>query len=113
MDSREKIVNAATAAAEGRRVVLACCDPLLPQHAVRLSELANGKRLLVVIDTAVNAYMDANARAALAAALSSVDRVVIGDRAIARQLDADFLDLSEEEAQWRESFFAHVRKKGS
>lgn len=113
MDSRKKIVVAANAAAEGRRVVLACCDPLLPQHATRFAELAGDGKLLIVIDTSVRSYMDAGARAALAAALGSVDAVVLGDRVLAAGLDANFVDLGEEEAQWRESFFAHVRKKGS
>jgi len=106
-------VDAAHAAADGRRVVLACCDPLLPQHAARFGELAGAARLLIVIDTTVPSYMDAKARTMLAAAIGSVDAVVSGDRELARKLDPDFVDLTSDEAQWRENFFAHVRKKGS
>jgi hypothetical protein len=97
----------------GGRVVLACCDPLLPQHAARFRELAQGGKLLIVIDTSVPSYMDASARAALAASLACVRTVVLGERVIAQQLHPDFVDLSAEEADWRESFFGHVRQKGS
>jgi hypothetical protein len=97
----------------GGRVVLACCDPLLPQHAARFRELAQGGKLLIVIDTSVPSYMDAAARAALAASLDCVRTVVLGERTTAQQLDSNFVDLSAEEAEWRESFFGHVRQKGS
>jgi hypothetical protein len=79
MDTREKIIDAAQAAiiaATGATVVSGYFDPLIASHAERLASLkTDGRKLLVLIATPVNAILPAAARAELVAGLRAVDYV--------------------------------------
>jgi hypothetical protein len=112
LDTRSKIVNLEEAKqrAAGLRAVCAYCDPLLPSHMSKLKEKANGRGLLVVLRTPEDAYLEAGARAELAASLSFVDAVVIGDAESAAALHADEA-LCEEEGRLRTEFLEFVRDR--
>lgn len=113
MDTRTKIVSLADAQASAAqaqfRIVTAYCDPLLPNYIDRLRQAAGDKPLLVVLLTPPDAYLEVRARAELAAALTFVAQVVIGDEAAAEALSAEPWHLSEGEA--RAAFIDLVRNK--
>ena len=79
MDTRQKIVDAAQAAAiaaSGATVVSGYFDPLIASHAERLAALKpTGAKLLVLIATPDNAILPTAARAELVAGLRCVDYV--------------------------------------
>lgn len=103
-------VEEATTRAAGLRAVCAYCDPLLPSHMSKLKAAADGGGLLVVLRTPVDAYLEAGARAELAASLSFVDAVVIGDSQTAAALQADET-LCVEEGRLRAEFLEFVRDR--
>jgi hypothetical protein len=82
LDTRAKIVEWETAVAHARTsraaVVTGYFDPLLADHARRLSELRAGfARLVVLLADPPNPVLDARARAELVAALGVVDYVAL------------------------------------
>ena len=80
MDTRTKIVDDA----RGPLAVAAYFDPMVAAHTDRLRELASehGPLTVCVCDPA-DALLPARARAELAAACRDVERVVIGEQALA------------------------------
>ena len=103
-------VEEAKQRAAGLHAVCAYCDPLLPLHMARLKDLANGDGLLVVLRTPEDEYLEAGARAELAASLSFVEAVVVGDKNTAAALGADE-SLCEEEGSLRALFLEFVRDR--
>jgi hypothetical protein len=86
MDTRGKIVVTETARAllgEGAWVVVVgLFDPLTAIQAKRFSGFRRpGRKLMAIVESGENTLLDAEARAALIAALISVDAVTIGDSA--------------------------------
>ncbi|MDQ2774087.1 MAG: hypothetical protein M3Y57_04045 [Acidobacteriota bacterium] len=86
MDTREKIVVSEAARAllgEGAWVVIAgLFDPLTALQAKRLSGLRRpGRKLMAIVEHGENPLLNAEARAALIAALRGVDAVSIADSA--------------------------------
>jgi bifunctional ADP-heptose synthase (sugar kinase/adenylyltransferase) len=82
LDTRTKIVEFETAIERGRglrtAVVTGYFDPLLAQHARRLSEIRDGcDTLIVVLSNAPETILSSQARAELVAALEVVDYVVL------------------------------------
>lgn len=118
MDSREKIVpaeevieRAREARTRGARVTLVrgYFDPLLAEHARRLSELAEGGWLAVAVADPPAPILPARARAELVAALRVVDCVVLGD---ADAIGADaVIDERAEDARRREVFVERVKAR--
>lgn len=119
MDSREKIVTAEEALERARAarqrgarvtVVHGYFDPLLEEHARRLSELAApGGWLAAVVMEPPAPILPARARAELVAGLRVVDCVVVGDAA---EWDADaVVDERAEDKRRTEQFVAHVRAR--
>lgn len=111
IDTRNKIVTMEqakrVAEQEKAPVVTAYCDPLLPAPVKRLRAIAGEGRVMVVLKTPPNAYLDARARAELAASLDMVLGVVIAEEwqgAIA---------LHEEEAHTRNAFIDYVRERAA
>lgn len=88
------------------RAVIGYFDPLLPAHTGSLRELAAGGRLIAVVATPDDAYLEERARAELAAALDFVDAVVIG--AAAEGLGET---LASNEPELRRQFIKYVRAK--
>ena len=86
MDTREKIVLGEAARAllsEGAWVVIAgLFDPLTALQAKRLSGFRRaGRKLMAIVEPGENPLLNADARAALIAALRDVDAVTIADSA--------------------------------
>jgi hypothetical protein len=86
MDTREKIVLSEAARAllsEGAWVVVAgLFDPLTALQAKRLSSFRRpGRKLMAIVEPGENPLLNAQARAALIAALRDVNAVTIADSA--------------------------------
>jgi len=114
VDSRSKIltVEQAVQRAAGRsvRLVSGHFDPLLPEHARRLGELAApGVLLVVVVTDPPEPILPARARAELVAALRVVDGVVLGPGA-SIPADAVF-DETQEDLRRAREFMMHVRAR--
>lgn len=86
MDTREKIVDLAAAAAiaatlrsQGARVKLIAgyFDVLTPDHVRRIAALSDGRTLMVAVLDPPHPLMARRARAELAAAMSMVDYVLL------------------------------------
>jgi len=114
VDTRRKILTAEEAVEHwsGRKVrlVRGYFDPLLPEHARRLAELAApGAALVVVIEDPPQPILPARARAELVAALRAVDCVVLGAPA---NIPADVVfDETREDLRRAREFIAHVRAR--
>ncbi len=119
MDTREKIVTAEAAReraraarAGGARVTLVVghFDPLLEEHARRLSTLVEpGGWLVAAVADPPAPILPARARAELVAALRAVDCVVLGDAA---EIPAHaVIDERAEDTRQAEEFMAHVRAR--
>lgn len=115
MDTRTKIVSLEQArrladdwrqGGEAVRAVIGYFDPLLPEFVSRLRAAAEGGRLIAVVAAPQDAYLEARARAELAAALDFVDAVVMGE-------DAGGLGdlLSLDEPGLRREFIEYVRRQ--
>ncbi|MBM3746069.1 MAG: hypothetical protein FJW34_09745 [Acidobacteria bacterium] len=114
MDSRSKILTAEEAARRftgpGVRWVKGHFDPLLPEHARRLAELAApGARLVAVVTDPPEPILPARARAELVAALRVVDWVVVGPGA-SIPAGAVF-DETQEDLRRARDFRLHVRAR--
>jgi hypothetical protein len=86
MDTRGKVVVSETARAllgEGVWVVVVgLFDPVTALQAKRLSAFRRpGRKLMAIVEPGENPLLNAEARAALIAALTSVDAVTVGDSA--------------------------------
>lgn len=107
MDTRNKIIDLAQAEAilgdslkEGAqpvKVVRGYFDPLTAAHARRLTEVAAGKHLLVIVSTPPDSILPLRARGELVAGLAVVDSVLLtdegeADRFIVQFKRAAFLD---------------------
>lgn len=118
IDTRSKIVapqQAAEIARSGTPVLIAFFDPLLPAHVEHLRARMNGVKPMVVLATPDDAYLEAQARAELAASLEFVSAVVIADSdpmAFAATLGAPgILPAHTAEAGLRQQFIQRVRDK--
>ncbi|MFN7934008.1 MAG: hypothetical protein U0R19_11810 [Bryobacteraceae bacterium] len=113
IDTRKKIVSPEEArriVAKGEvRAVRTYCDPMLPAHVSDLRALAGDGRLLLVIDTPADAYLEVRARQEIAASLGFVAAVTAGDVAFAESLGA--VDAVIGESAHRLEFLATVRRK--
>src|ERR1051325_11685955 len=82
LDTRDKIIetppkSAAPPDTAGALFVVAWFDPMLAAHATRTAELsASGRSLVIVIADPPDPILPARARAALAASLDPVSRVL-------------------------------------
>ncbi len=123
MDTRTKILSPAAAAEAARacggpiRVLTGYFDPLLGDHARRLTEVkAGGGTLFVAIQDPAGPLLPARARAELVAALGAVDWVILSDAGPAdgwlESFPAETV-LREERADARrtEEFVLHVRSR--
>ena len=86
MDTREKIVAAATVGSLLRQgawiAVAGLFDPLTALQANRIASFRReGKRVIAIVERGEDTLMTPEARAALIAALRTVDAVTIADRA--------------------------------
>jgi hypothetical protein len=115
LDTRSKIVPVEEArrraeewraAGETVRAVIGYFDPLLPAYVALLREQAAGARLIAVVATPDDAYLEERARAELAAALDFVDAVVTGSEA-----EGLGEGLVINEAELRRQFIEYVRAK--
>ncbi len=113
IDTRTKIVSqdeARRLAAKGGLLpVRTYCDPMLPGHLADLGTLAASQRLLLIVDSPPDAYLDSRARCELAASLAFVAAVTTGDAAFAQSLEA--FDATPAEEQHRANFVQTVRRK--
>ncbi|MBL8174429.1 MAG: hypothetical protein JNK48_07160 [Bryobacterales bacterium] len=113
IDTRTKIATPeqarAQAAANGWRAVRTYCDPMLPAHVDDLRALAGEGKLLLIIDTPEDAYLEARARCEIAASLSFAGAVTEGDGDFAAAAGA--YDATEAEQGHRRRFFETVREK--
>ena len=114
MDTREKIIDAAQAAAiaaSGATVVSGYFDPLMVSHAERLAALKpDGKKLLVLIATPADAILPAAARAELVAGLRAVDYVSELAGGIVPQIRLELEDVQRFQALLRH---VHLRQKAA
>ncbi len=121
IDTRTKIVSldeARRRVAEQRalgtkvRAVVGYFDPLLPVHIAHLAQLAGEAKLIAVVDSPPDAYLELGARAELAAALSFIECVVEGSPTVAEALGADeILAGQEAEGERRRDFIRYVRDR--
>lgn len=126
MDTREKILTLEMAAQAARRardqgvrvtLVSGHFDPLLAEHARRLSELAPpGGLLVVAITEPPEPFLPPRARAKLVAALRAVGCVVVADAArpeeVARQIPAEAVFHEEpEDLRRTREFVARARAR--
>jgi hypothetical protein len=113
IDTRKKIVSPDEArrivAAGGVRAVRTYCDPMLPAHVEELRLLADDGKLLLVMDTPADAYLEVRARQEIAASLGFVAAVTAGDAAFAESVGA--VDAVGGESAHRVQFLALVRQK--
>ena len=86
MDTRSKILDwpgdadvlqRKTAGPTARKAVVGYFDPLLAAHARRLSEIANGSRVVAIVTSPERPVLPAAARAELAAALEVVEHALV------------------------------------
>ena len=97
MDTRNKISRTCFSVSNDKiQIVTGRFDPLLPDHARKLRELKKPDHVLIVVITnGEKSLLPQQARAELVAALSVVDRVVLGadlpDNQIASNFIADVL----------------------
>lgn len=115
MDTRHKIIDAAEAAAlaqAGATVVRGYFDPLIAEHAERLTEFKRaGAPLLVLIATPPNPILPDRARAELVAALAVVDRVALtGDAAPGASITPQ-IRLEEEDLARQARLIEHVHSR--
>ena len=101
MDTREKIVNVDAARAllaqGGWIAVTGLFDPLTAVQAKRISGFRRpGCKLMAIIERAKNPLLEADARAALIAALKDVDAVTITDSARAVVSPTEQIELIED-----------------
>lgn len=104
IDTRTKIVpleEAMGLVEQGAPLVAGYFDPLLPEQVERMEEAGPGL-VVIVLDTP-EAYLEARARAELAAALRSVRAVAIAP--------ADAFPASPEELARRRAFLDYVRER--
>lgn len=121
IDTRTKIVSldearrrAAEARREGRRlrVVTGYFDPLLPVQVARLKQLAAEGPMIAAVETPADVYLEAGARAELAASLDFIDCVILGGEAAAARVGAEEVLLEHEaEGECREAFIRYVRER--
>ncbi|MCS7023212.1 MAG: hypothetical protein NZV14_00290 [Bryobacteraceae bacterium] len=124
MDTRTKIVSPEEARrriamlrARGWRTLAAPAylDPMLPQHISQMARVVGEAKLTVVIATPEDAFLPAQARAELAASLSFVDLVVIGNgdpHHLAQSLGVDqTVSLLELESLRRKNFVEYVKER--
>jgi len=126
VDTRTKILSAADAAevarklrGEGSRAKLVSgyFDVLLPEHAERLDEIADGgNKLMVAVLDVPGGILAAQARAELVAALDMVDYVVLAGSVAPRELVAEFEAddiVHEEDADRRrtQQLIEHVQRR--
>lgn len=113
IDTRTKIVTTDQArriASENHlRAVRTYCDPMLPAHVDDLRALAGQEKLLLIIDTPEDSYLDARARCEIAASLDFVAAVTAGDGPFAYSMNA--VDATPREREHRARFMAAVRQK--
>lgn len=113
IDTRTKIVTTDEArrlASESHvRSARTYCDPMLPQHVDDLRALAAHGKLLLIIDTPADHYLDARARCEIAASLDFVAAVTAGDAPFAKSMNA--FDATVKEREHRARFMATVRQK--
>ncbi|MCC6389248.1 MAG: hypothetical protein IT167_01500 [Bryobacterales bacterium] len=110
MDSRNKIMGWRQAKETGARVVTGYFDPMIPAQVERLRRIAGDGRLVVLLKTPKDAYLDMRARAEMAASLAFVSAVVVEDAAGG---DVEVMPAHEEEARLREEFLSLVRDKAA